>query len=350
MGQTIQLLDILYIKSCVTFSTLVLFYFLLSQDEPLGFESSIHKRIIYGVICGLVASYLDRETFKFSDSIYYSFEIVPLIICVFYVGLLSVLCAFTIKTLLTGIMIADNLFVFSMIFLICIFRPWRNNTPKMFLISILVIVIVRVIVVIPYLNSWEGVHMAITYQFVTLFCLLICYHTLRGHFGFISALFQEKKNSKTDFLTRTLNRMGFEDVINNNAGKQFGIAIMDIDHFKKINDTYGHAIGDDVLVCISDLIKKLLRDCDSIARFGGEEFVILIRDGNLKNCAECCERLMKTIEENTFTNLNGKGFNVTVSFGVAMYNNEKTLQENLVMVDEALYKAKNNGRNCIVCV
>ena len=350
MGQTIQLLDILYIKSCITFSTLVFFYFSLSKDEPLGFESAIHKRIIYGTICGLVASYLDREPFKFSDSVYYSFEIVPLIICVFYVGLLSVLCAFAIKILLTGVMIADNFFVFSMVAMICIFRPWKNNTPKKFLVSTLVVVIVRVIVAIPYLNSWGGIHLAITYQAVTLICLLICYHTLRGHFRFIDNFFQEKAKSKTDFLTRTLNRMGLEDVIKFHARKKIGIAIMDIDHFKKINDSYGHAIGDNVLICISDIIRKSLRDNDVIARFGGEEFVILISDEDLNNCIGCCERIMKTIEANTFTSLNGEVFNVTVSFGIAMYKNENTLQENLVMVDEALYKAKNNGRNCIVCV
>lgn len=347
MEQVIRSLDALYINICVTYASLVFFYFFLSSDSPLGPNSPLFKRVLFGLLCGAVATFLDRDLFRLSDAVYYSFEMIPLVICAFYVGWFSVLCGFMLKFFLTGMFNIDNLFVAVMIAGICYFRPWRDNNIRTFAIATSIVLVIRLIVSAPYLNSWAIIWSSLGYQLVTLFCMFICYHGLGGKFRYVRAFFREKENSSMDFLTKTFNRMGLEEhlkaVQKNHSG--FGLAMLDIDFFKKVNDTYGHAIGDDVLVRVANVARMMLRKDDVLARFGGEEFVILIASGNTYECVKCCERIRRAVESTVFTNADGEPFKITVSLGVANYQTGKSLQENIIVADGALYQSKTNGRN-----
>jgi len=347
MDQVIQSLDTLYINICVTYASLVFFNFFLSSDSPLGPNSPVHKRVLFGLLCGAVATYLDRDLFRLSDTVYYSFEMIPLVICVFYVGWFSVLCAFLLKFFLTGLFTVDNVFVVVMIAGICYFRPWKDNNIRTFGIAISIVLVIRFLVSLPYLDSWTIIWHSLAYQVVTLFSLFICYHGLGGKFRYVRAFFREKENSSMDFLTKTFNRMGLEEhlkaVQKNHTA--FGLAMLDIDFFKKVNDTYGHAVGDDVLVRVANVARMMLRADDVLARFGGEEFVILIASGNVYECVKCCERIRCAVEKTVFTCADGSPFHITVSLGVANYQPDKSLQENIIVADGALYHAKQNGRN-----
>lgn len=347
MDQVIKSLDTLYINICVTYASLVFFYFLLSSDSPLGSNSPVYKRIIFGLICGAVAAYLDNGLFRLSDTVYYSFEMVPLVICLFYVGWFSGLCAFAVLFFFTGMLTIDNLFVAVMIAGICYYRPWKDNNIKTFAIAISIVMGIRLLVSLPYLDSWTLIWRSLVYQLITLLSLFICYHGLGGKFRYVRAFFREKENSSMDFLTKTFNRMGLEEhlkaVQKHHAG--FGLAMLDIDFFKKVNDTYGHAVGDDVLVRVANVARMMLRKDDVLARFGGEEFVILIASGNSYECIRCCERIRRAIESTVFTAADGGHFHITVSLGVATYQPGKSLQENIIVADGALYLSKQNGRN-----
>lgn len=120
--------------------------------------------------------------------------------------------------------------------------------------------------------------------------------------------------------------------------------MFDIDHFKKVNDTYGHDVGDYVLESISKIIKTSVRETDIFARWGGEEFLILCAEINIENTEILAEKLRESIGTYNFENVG----NITASFGVTIYDEKDDRDTFLKRVDEALYEAKENGRNRVV--
>ena len=128
------------------------------------------------------------------------------------------------------------------------------------------------------------------------------------------------------------------------SNKLLGLIIIDIDHFKKINDTYGHLIGDRVLKSFRQLPDKFLNESGFMARLGGEEFVILISDTTEENIIEVCEKLRLFISNSSFYD-DDKEFNITVSIGATIYRYREIPEQFLKRADENMYSAKNSGRN-----
>ncbi len=122
------------------------------------------------------------------------------------------------------------------------------------------------------------------------------------------------------------------------------VIISDIDHFKHVNDTYGHLVGDFILKQTANVFQSSCREGDVAGRYGGEEFVIMLPETNLQGAVEFAERLRALIEKVTFE-YNDLKLNVTISFGVAEFKGEKTPAELIKRADEALYVAKETGRN-----
>lgn len=120
----------------------------------------------------------------------------------------------------------------------------------------------------------------------------------------------------------------------------------DIDHFKIVNDTYGHDIGDIVLQELSTLVQKHVRETDFFARWGGEEFIILLPETNIENALTLAEHIRKNILEKTFTKIG----NITVSFGITQLKGKEQQKTFLKRLDNALYKAKKEGRNRSECL
>jgi len=119
------------------------------------------------------------------------------------------------------------------------------------------------------------------------------------------------------------------------------ILIFDIDHFKTINDNYGHIEGDLILKELGELIKSLIRTTDIFGRLGGEEFIILFPETNLASAAIIAEKLRKAVEEHIFTN----GKNITISIGVGTFIQGTSIDDVIKEADNMLYKAKKGGRN-----
>lgn len=127
------------------------------------------------------------------------------------------------------------------------------------------------------------------------------------------------------------------------------LVFLDIDHFKHINDTYGHPAGDQVLVSIAQLVSNSLRDTDLFARFGGEEFVVITPHTALADATETAGRLLKTIEAHRFDLADaGTALRVTCSAGVAALGKEGGSAELLAAADNNLYRAKQEGRNRVI--
>jgi len=158
------------------------------------------------------------------------------------------------------------------------------------------------------------------------------------------------KLSVTDSLTGIYNRLKFNEElqkelnINRRYGTDFSLILFDFDDFKMVNDKYGHLMGDKLLTDAAGLVKKSVRVCDTFARWGGDEFAILLPHTGLNKAVELAERLKKIISEHNFDQI-GK---IMCSFGVTSYREGDNIETIMQRVDKLLYAAKQRGKNCIV--
>lgn len=152
---------------------------------------------------------------------------------------------------------------------------------------------------------------------------------------------------KLDPLTGAYNRTGIEDSLADAfsiwriKAKPFSLLLVDVDNFKAINDNHGHTVGDIILRELTTVISENIREDDHLARWGGEEFIIVCTDTGLKSALETAEKVRKLIEQTIFTN----DLRITVSIGVAKIGPHESLDNLFDRADKALYKAKNDGRN-----
>lgn len=160
-----------------------------------------------------------------------------------------------------------------------------------------------------------------------------------------------EESSKIDALTGLHNRRWLEDtyqreIKRSNAGNYpLSTIMLDIDHFKNVNDTYGHLAGDQVLVAVAQTINESLRPTDMPVRYGGEEFTVFLPSTSLENARIVAERLRKNMERTKIALPSGKVLNVTISIGVAERIPSDTVSGIIERADKALYHAKENGRN-----
>jgi diguanylate cyclase len=163
---------------------------------------------------------------------------------------------------------------------------------------------------------------------------------------------EERLKARTDTLTGLPNRAAYDDHLNKEFNRWvryrqgFSVAIGDLDFFKRINDTYGHLAGDKVLRLISRILLKHLRGADFVARFGGEEFVILMPSTEVEDGAKAMDKLRESVSASPF-NFHGQPVTITMSFGVTQIRESDTKDALFDRADAALYKAKQAGRNRI---
>ncbi len=156
-----------------------------------------------------------------------------------------------------------------------------------------------------------------------------------------------EKLATTDILTQAYNRVKFEEIIGSEVERakrydhSLSVIMFDIDHFKDVNDTYGHVAGDYVLKKVADITRENMRKTDYLIRWGGEEFMIISPETDLEKAGALAERIREVIESFSFD----KAGKITVSFGVTQFNHDDTEDTFLKRADDTLYKAKTNGRN-----
>ena len=172
-------------------------------------------------------------------------------------------------------------------------------------------------------------------------------HELTIELGQVSELIYQ------DHLTGTLNRRGMDEAFKREFARakrgqtSIAIALLDIDHFKKINDNYGHDVGDQALIHLAKVVQELLRPVDVVARYGGEEFVLILPDTNLADGMSIMTRLQRDLTKRYFLHENEKLL-ITFSAGVAQRNGEESADAIIARADSALYRAKQAGRNRVL--
>lgn len=162
------------------------------------------------------------------------------------------------------------------------------------------------------------------------------------------------EESYTDKLTKLKNRMGFfadfnstYNAIINDPERKLSLFICDIDKFKSVNDTYGHNAGDEVLKHVADVMMENTNEGDGMYRWGGEEFIMIMKDADINKCYDKAEKLRKIIEASECV-AEGNVIKHTMSFGVTQFDSNKTIEENISDADQKLYTAKETGRNRVI--
>jgi len=159
-----------------------------------------------------------------------------------------------------------------------------------------------------------------------------------------------KTEASTDPLTGLFNRRRLDNILTKeielsvDTNRDLSIIFLDIDYFKVINDTYGHDIGDEILIGLSALITQTTRKNDFVSRWGGEEFMITLQSTSIDEATALAEKLRVKVQEHIF----GCAGNITISLGVTSYEDGENRDSFTKRVDVALYEAKNGGRNKVI--
>jgi diguanylate cyclase (GGDEF)-like protein len=209
--------------------------------------------------------------------------------------------------------------------------------------------VIRTLIVIVYLQNIQHVTLATSTWWMMMiagnillslwFAIVVSAVAIKEMFSIIN------EERLRDPLTKLYNRNGFlektQDLFKKMQRGEVYLVMCDIDNFKTINDTWGHAVGDKILCTIADIGRSNIRQDDIIGRYGGEEFIILLQNPDEKSSFASVERLRKKIEGQLFIH----NIRVTASFGATKIDAESQLMSALEIADKCLYKAKNGGRN-----
>jgi diguanylate cyclase (GGDEF)-like protein len=192
-------------------------------------------------------------------------------------------------------------------------------------------------------NAFQTSTMTLNVMYIAVFGL--CFLLMSSQ----ELLAQSQEESLRDSLSGTLNRRGIEARLAlelkrcNRAGQRLSVALVDLDWFKAINDTLGHAAGDRALRAVAEAMETRLREFDSLGRYGGDEFLVVLPNTILKHAAAVAERLRAAVGESAASS---NGEQLTLSIGITEASPEDDAITLIARADEALYQAKSAGRDC----
>ncbi|OQX19134.1 MAG: hypothetical protein BWK80_37270 [Desulfobacteraceae bacterium IS3] len=159
--------------------------------------------------------------------------------------------------------------------------------------------------------------------------------------------------ARTDSLTKLFNRLHIIEKMEaerkkiQNSGKVFSLILSDIDDFKTFNDRYGHDCGDFVLLSVADVMRSKVREEDVVSRWGGEEFLLLLPETDIKGAKLVAEKILQEFSDNVYE-YNHYRLKIRMTFGISTYSPAESIDICIKMADEALYQGKKSGKNCIV--
>jgi diguanylate cyclase (GGDEF)-like protein len=241
--------------------------------------------------------------------------------------------------------LSDHLYsltIWLIVFMVAGFLTLKSNHSSKLILYVIVSVLVMGFTNVSYLVRSDLLTPGYVFRWVNSLGSLLVVILLIQRMGFL-----QQKNASTDPLTGLLNRRATYQVLSREMErshrykKVFSIILLDVDHFKIINDTLGHAKGDEVLIGLSRLMEKALRQADSIGRWGGEEFLLVLPETDGRSAGMTAERICRLIRESK----PGGVEHVTASFGVSSYQVEWSLEELIHRADQAMYQSKQSGRN-----
>lgn len=255
--------------------------------------------------------------------------------------------------------------LFAVYVLILLFGTFRLDTRQFLNVSAFILLTYAIDIYLIYVYRPQGINLKFEIsQWFGLGIVLISVSLIGGN---ISALRRDLATSRKklqaslekikemaihDDLTGFFNRRYLMEMIvaennrSNRTGSIFTLAMLDLDKFKNVNDTYGHQAGDDILMTFANIVRNVLRKTDFCGRYGGEEFLIVLTQTDLQDAKIFAERIRTCVEECLFIDLDHDcQSRVTVSIGLAEHKQNEDIDKTISRADEAMYKAKRNGRN-----
>lgn len=296
---------------------------------------------VFGCVASIYSIYITVEKHKYLQAQY----LMVVVVCSY------VICS----TYFLGYGKCAYIIFYPLLFAYFTISPTKEKHHTIAAIMTLIAYMVTVFIRFNVKPKYEDVHKEI--EFVNLILSVVTTYyivfTIDISETIMRAVRREKldtleKEANTDFLTGLYNKRYVEMNFKNNIEFIDCFTVMaDIDFFKKVNDTYGHIVGDYTLKKVADLMKSIFRNDDVIVRWGGEEFLIIIKETNKSYVIEKLHTLRNNIKKYEFVYGENK-FNITMTFGVRKIQSNVEFKENIRKTDNALYYGKQNGRDCIV--
>ncbi|WP_459965457.1 GGDEF domain-containing protein [Paenibacillus sp. JCM 10914] len=354
--------NILFTNFCI----LVTFLYasgLLSKRYVTGVTSpSTTVKINAGLLFGIYGIILMYYSFPIDPRFFADLRHLAIVVIATYLGWLPSLIAGLLiaigRMLLFGLSLSSLIAGIGMLLIgiICgtLSRTSWNRFYMMLIMSTSSMVILLFIMWMNIQDHAKVLNVFTQHLIITVLATMFIY-VLTEYINTSNQLFlQMKKNAQTDHLTSLNNLRQFEQLLSErfleaqHFSERLGVLVVDIDHFKRINDTYGHAAGDVVLQQLSKVLRDYSRSFDEVSRNGGEEFSVLVPEATIEETAAIAERIRAAVEQHVFVLEDGKRLQITVSIGAAVHPDtirSKDAKALLEQADRELYRAKNNGRN-----
>lgn len=345
----------------LTFLTTILFFgnLVLKWLSKRLDMTSFYAKLVSGVFAGLVGIALTKYfSFHLSPMIVLDLRQVAIILSFYFGGALSsIITALIIGIyrlfLIDPINFSSFIGFFNAIFTFVITALCMKKGKELSLaywlrmmVGILLVYALSVLVAV----GQKGLFIIGMFSVFYVPGVLFVYYLLRYMKRTDDVLLLMREAAELDFLTGLHNPRAFEKMFAQKTlnlvyhPQPFGLLVMDIDHFKKVNDTYGHGNGDAVLVQVAHLLQETMRSNDHCARKGGEEFAAILNDCTIEKTIKIAEMIRQAIENHTFVLEDGQIIRITISIGVSCYPQDHP--ENMFeQADRALYAAKSAGRN-----
>lgn len=241
-------------------------------------------------------------------------------------------------------------------FVVLVFGVFRLRFLQFLFIAVFALANYALVIYLLYKNHPAEVRLKVELTNILFLATVLPWFSLVGSYitklrtTVAKALETIEKLAVTDELTQVYNRRRLLEILKeqkafcDRGNKMFSICIFDLDHFKSVNDTFGHEKGDIVLRTVAQEVHKNLRDIDHIARYGGEEFILILTNSGSREAMICAKRIRDMARELTFDKL-PSDYRITISVGVTKYQPSEPIQDAINRADTALYRAKANGRD-----
>jgi diguanylate cyclase len=333
------------------------------KNKDVNYSPSFLLKFIMGIWAGLLGILLMLYSVKITPTIITDFRALPILLSAVYGGVLPsiiasiIIAAFRIWHF--GISYPSILAVIAIVLMgigFSLISTVKVSRKRKWIYSIIYSLTVNLIPMIILLK--DSVFIFKVFIAYSLSTLIMSYFAFKytEYINESVGLFKKFKNEATvDFLTGLNNVRQFDKIFNIVAQQAIrneehvSLIFLDIDLFKRINDTYGHSCGDIILKDLADILRTTCRVYDIVSRNGGEEFSVLLNNSQVYRAMEIAERIRKAVETNKFYISNKTFINITISIGVSTYPSvTQNLDELSEHADNALYKAKRTGRNKVV--
>lgn len=336
---------------------------LLIRKNNVSISSSYTTRVIFGIIAGILGCILMVYSVTVMPRVILDFRNIAIILASIFGGFVSSITAsviigtFRIMNfgITTSSVIALVVAVVMGIGCPIVISKTLSLSKKWAYATLFCTVIGSIVFTILIKNTALLIKLLYAYWIGTSLVAIVLYMYVNYIIASNELFRKYKEESSKDFLTGLNNVRQFDKIYNNLIDKvskreeYLSILVIDIDFFKKVNDTYGHAEGDVVLKEVGKILLNTCRDFDIVSRNGGEEFSVMLMDCSFQQAIRIAERIRFAVEAYPFTLTSRKIVNITVSIGVATYpDTTRDLSKLIEEADSGLYKAKQTGRNKVI--